>query len=549
MTSNAFAFDRRSVRSYDKDGRLHVSEAKISKATVNNYFGREIPGGEALGLDPEKSYRVFRDPTELAKATSTFNNIPILDRHIPHTAETPRQDDVIGTTGSEARFEDPYLVNSLAFWVSDAISDIEEDERRELSCSYRYKPVVESGVYGDLPFDIRMTDIVGNHVNLCPEGRAGHDVMVEDTAPLDIWADSAIDMETTHGASGSHNDSIVNPEFMKMPKGQTTSISTKAGIVLGALAAHMAPRLAADAKPDLAAIVRGTTAANYARAKPVIVARLKAATAGKLAKDANLDDVHGLLDRLDGVGGEGEDAEEESGMGGNSDPEEELDNPAIDSDPAEMICNHLRGKISPELLAEIEQMADAARPGEDEDPEPVPSNSEEMKKMTPADRKAAVDSFKAAHDKWTKDRRARDAKKAKDAQAVAEMRKAEEAKDKQAMDTAIRVACESTEKRTIKRMRDLAEAEQFIRPYVGDAVIMAQDSAEDVYRLALDELGVSTKGVHPSAYRTILEAMGVPGAKRAVRGARGADDARAAVGSVTALMAKDTNFGRLRRIA
>ncbi|ULJ60783.1 DUF2213 domain-containing protein [Wielerella bovis] len=32
-----------SARSYDKDGRLYVAQSNISKATVNPYYGKEIP--------------------------------------------------------------------------------------------------------------------------------------------------------------------------------------------------------------------------------------------------------------------------------------------------------------------------------------------------------------------------------------------------------------------------------------------------------------------------------------------------------------------------
>jgi Uncharacterized protein conserved in bacteria (DUF2213) len=48
---HGLAFDRASVRTYDRDGRLHVEVTNISKAAVNPYIGREIPDWRALGLD------------------------------------------------------------------------------------------------------------------------------------------------------------------------------------------------------------------------------------------------------------------------------------------------------------------------------------------------------------------------------------------------------------------------------------------------------------------------------------------------------------------
>jgi Uncharacterized protein conserved in bacteria (DUF2213) len=65
---HGLAFDRASVRTYDRDGRLHVETSNISKAAVNPYIGREIPDYKALGLDPDRVYQLLRDPDELAEA-------------------------------------------------------------------------------------------------------------------------------------------------------------------------------------------------------------------------------------------------------------------------------------------------------------------------------------------------------------------------------------------------------------------------------------------------------------------------------------------------
>ena len=89
--AHGLAFDRASVRTYDRDGRLHVEISNISKATVNPYIGREIPDWKALGLDPDKVYKLLRDPDELAKAAPTFNNIPVLSRHVAAAARAPER--------------------------------------------------------------------------------------------------------------------------------------------------------------------------------------------------------------------------------------------------------------------------------------------------------------------------------------------------------------------------------------------------------------------------------------------------------------------------
>src|SRR5262249_6347299 len=60
------------------------------------------------------------------------------------------------------------------------------------------------------------------------------------------------------------------------------------------------------------------------------------------------------------------------------------------------------------------------------------------------------------------------------------------------------------------RFAGVREAERVVRPWIGDIAI-AQDSAEAVYKLALDSLGKNVDGVHPSAYRAILEMLPKPG--------------------------------------
>ena len=186
MPPEALAFDRATVRTIDKDGRLHVEITPISKANVCPYYGREIPGAESLGLEPDRIYQLLRDPGELAKAAGTFNNIPLLNKHVPVSADDPQKDAIVGSTGTDASYDAPYLKNSLVVWDASAIAGIRTGEQRELSSAYRYVPDMTPGVFEGVPYDGRMTEIVGNHVALVPVGRAGADVLVSDQLPEDM---------------------------------------------------------------------------------------------------------------------------------------------------------------------------------------------------------------------------------------------------------------------------------------------------------------------------------------------------------------------------
>jgi len=175
-----------SARTVDAQGFLHVAISNISKATVNPYYGREIPNYESFGLDPDKVYQVLRPADELEKAATTFNNLPLLNKHIGISAfdlENPDvQRHIVGSTGSEAVFDAPYLKNSLAIYTASAIDGVINDYQRELSCAYRYDYDPTPGEFEGRSYDGRMRNIIGNHVALVQEGRAGHDVLVEDAA-------------------------------------------------------------------------------------------------------------------------------------------------------------------------------------------------------------------------------------------------------------------------------------------------------------------------------------------------------------------------------
>ena len=175
-----------SVRSKDENGFLHVALTPISKATVNPYLGREIEGSAAHGFKPDAIYYGLRDPKELEKAADTFNGLPLLLEHHPTDAENLPKEWVVGSMGTDAVYEKPYLKNSMTVTDAQAIGYIEDGTAKEISCSYRFTPDFTAGTYteadgSEVHYDFIMRDIRGNHVALVPEGRAGHDVHVADS--------------------------------------------------------------------------------------------------------------------------------------------------------------------------------------------------------------------------------------------------------------------------------------------------------------------------------------------------------------------------------
>lgn len=173
MPADHLAVDAKSARTVDENGFLHVGKSHISKETVIPYRGNEIPGWQALGLDPERIYFGYRKGEELKKAAPTFNGLPLLRDHHHESAENPQKEPRIGTLGTSAEYRAPYLDNALVVTDAAAIAEIESGERVELSCSYRYDPVFEPGVFADTDYDFVMTNIRGNHCALVVEGTRG----------------------------------------------------------------------------------------------------------------------------------------------------------------------------------------------------------------------------------------------------------------------------------------------------------------------------------------------------------------------------------------
>ena len=399
MASDSLAFDFQSVRRKDIDGRMHVALSPISKANVCPYFGREIPNYQALGLDADSVYSLLRDPVELAKAAASFNNVPLMAVHVVSTANDPQKEYVVGATGTDARFEPPYLFNSLVIWDGDAIAAIESNEQRELSSSYRYDADMTPGVFEGEPYDGRMTNIIGNHVALVEKGRAGADVLVSDSLPTEIYS-------------------------MKHKRRQV------AVAVRAALSTHLRPLLAADgAIPQLNVLMQGSKSPE------------------QIAKDTKI---------------------------------------------------LFPDKVDETALAKVLKLAADEAADLPADPDKAKDEDETDEEKAAREKKEAAD--KKAKDKKAHDEEDDDERKEREAEEA----KAKDEEDKKAaMDAAIKLATDNAVKAATATAQAIRKAEREVQPLVGE--IAAMDSAEAVYRFALDSAGIDNKDVHPSALPALIK--------------------------------------------
>lgn len=434
----------RSLRSIDADGHMRVEESRISKANVCPYLGREIPNWQALGLQAEKTYRLFRDPRELEKGAATFDGKPLLIRHVPIDAELPRKDLWVGTVGA-CSFEPPYLITRpLMLLTKEAIDLITSGEQRELSAAYRYDAVMEPGAWGGESYDGRMVNIRGNHVAIVSEGRAGPDVHVADELPR---------------------------EFRRMNR-----------TVAVAVAEAIKPYLGTNPKAALIALALDGMLGETPAESVISLDEEEKKAAEDAARDAK--------------GGDLTDEEREAAYEKARDRKKAKDKKARDKkakDAKDKSAKDAKATEDREAACDEREAAmDAREEGEDEGKE-----DEEAK-----DRKRARDSRKTARDKRAHDRghKAHDALPDPTDHRRDFRSNAEDSVTKDELSAAVKAATEAER----ARQKDAATAREAVRPLVG-AVSMAMDSAPEIYRFALKHAGVKTDGVHESALGTLVE--------------------------------------------
>ncbi|MEE8663489.1 MAG: DUF2213 domain-containing protein [Acetobacter sp.] len=159
-----------SVRRIDEDGHLHVERCIISAAVVSPYYGREIPGSEALKLKPDEIYWLYRDADALREAASSMNGKPIIEVHKPINAEDHPKEITVGSVNN-VRFEDPDLIGELAIWDGDAVKRIQDNSKRCVSAGYAYTAIPEDGEVNGQKYTLKMVNIRFNHLALVENPR------------------------------------------------------------------------------------------------------------------------------------------------------------------------------------------------------------------------------------------------------------------------------------------------------------------------------------------------------------------------------------------
>lgn len=188
MMRSLLALDRSSVRSIDANGFMKVAISPLTREQVAPYYGHEIPGWQDHKLDPDAIYYGYRPAAELSapETLKSVEGLPIHVRHHADFADAPAKETRVGATGTDAKFEAPYLMNSLHIWDKTAQDAIKSGLLRELSLAYHYDPEFTPGEFKGQKYDFIMRHLRGNHLALVEEGRAGADVLVYDSKSVNL---------------------------------------------------------------------------------------------------------------------------------------------------------------------------------------------------------------------------------------------------------------------------------------------------------------------------------------------------------------------------
>lgn len=158
-----------SHREKDDNGRLIVKHTLITKGCVSPYWGEEIPNWQELGLDPKKKYNVYR-PIEELKNAKWAPTMPLLNKHIMDYADMPQRENWAGSV-SNFDIEGDNVYADICFWNNEDIDNVENGTKKDLSMGYRCKHVKEAGEYNGQPYDLKMVNILPNHLALVEKGR------------------------------------------------------------------------------------------------------------------------------------------------------------------------------------------------------------------------------------------------------------------------------------------------------------------------------------------------------------------------------------------
>ena len=162
----------------------------------------------------------LRAPDQVFRADSllSFSGMPMTLDH-PKENLTPKTvaDHQVGTVSSPVRISN-HVRADLMILREDAIAAVMNDRKNKLSCGYVATVIDQGGIFTHADgteerFDAIQTDIIGNHVAICDNPRAGSSAQIR----VD-YAIADIEPETPKGDSTMEVEITINGQTYKVSK-------------------------------------------------------------------------------------------------------------------------------------------------------------------------------------------------------------------------------------------------------------------------------------------------------------------------------------------
>jgi hypothetical protein len=158
------------------EGYLLCLNTPLGRTGWMDYQGQEIPlsFNEPMG----KKVRVYRSPEELFSPTTiaSFEGKPVTNLHPVANLDVNTVSSIERGHAQNVRRDGEFLVADLYITDAGLISEIVNDLKREVSSGYDCSWHKIDGGY-------EQREIVGNHVAVVQNGRAGHKVAIHDAKP------------------------------------------------------------------------------------------------------------------------------------------------------------------------------------------------------------------------------------------------------------------------------------------------------------------------------------------------------------------------------
>lgn len=166
------------------NGWLRV-DATLTRTGVFEY---RLPDGNVR--------RELRLPEEVFKADAlkSFELVPLTLEHPDEflTAENTKAHSV-GSVGQDVRRDGDFVRSTLMCTDGDAVKQVTDGSRREVSCGYLCDLEMSPGEWNGLKYDAIQRNIRGNHVALVVKGRAGPEARVRmDAGIADVVPNSPL---------------------------------------------------------------------------------------------------------------------------------------------------------------------------------------------------------------------------------------------------------------------------------------------------------------------------------------------------------------------